>query len=82
MIKMKLVMLTDLLWIVVVLCVAGVQWVRKSNARKDGVLITSDNFTHDVKLHLDGDFSGDEQRKRYADHLASKLNRPLSLEGD
>jgi len=40
----------------------------------DGRVISSADFTHDVQLKLDGDFAGDEQRKRYAENLAAKLN--------
>ena len=40
----------------------------------DGSSIDSEDFTHDVRLKVTGDFFNSEQRKRYADNLAVKLN--------
>lgn len=41
----------------------------------DGRTIQSDDFCHDVTLHVSGDFWDDAQRKRYADNIARKLNQ-------
>lgn len=45
----------------------------------DGKLILSDDFTHDVSLALNGDFSNEEQRKAYAENLVKKLNTNVTL---
>ena len=42
----------------------------------DGSTLDSDDFEHDVILHISGDFSSDEQRREYANNLAMKLNAP------
>lgn len=41
---------------------------------EDGRQLFSDNFTNDVKLTLDGDFYGDEDRLAYSRRLAQQLN--------
>lgn len=41
----------------------------------NGKILYSEDFTHDVVLKIHGDFYGDEQRKRYADNIAAKLNQ-------
>ena len=43
----------------------------------DGRTLDSEDFTHDVQLKVIGDFFNSEQRKRYADNLAVKLNNKL-----
>jgi hypothetical protein len=40
----------------------------------DGRRIQSDDFTHDIDLHVTGDFYDNAQRKAYSDNLAAKLN--------
>lgn len=39
-----------------------------------GLVIESDDFTHDVTLRIYGDFESDEQRRAYAQGLADLLN--------
>lgn len=45
-------------------------------ARQDGVktFIESDDFTHDVRLYVDGDFASQEQKLAYATEIARRLN--------
>lgn len=38
------------------------------------VFIESDDFTHDVRLIVDGDFTGPSQRMAYASEIARRLN--------
>lgn len=40
-----------------------------------GLVIESDDFTHDVILRIHGDFESDEQRHAYAQGLADLLNK-------
>jgi len=40
---------------------------------KDGRTIYSDDFEHDAHLSIHGDFSSDEERKKYADWVADAL---------
>ncbi len=44
------------------------------NVSEDGRFLYSDDFTHDVRITIGGDFYNDEQRKKYADNMAKKLN--------
>lgn len=46
---------------------------------KDGKYIDSDNFSHDVKLVVEGDFASDEQRRIYAIDIARRLEKPDSF---
>jgi hypothetical protein len=39
-----------------------------------GVFVESDDFTHDVRLYVNGDFANMEQRLAYADEIAKRLN--------
>lgn len=36
--------------------------------------IESDDFTHDVRLYVDGDFGSQEERLEYAEEIANRLN--------
>lgn len=38
------------------------------------VFIQSDDFTHDVRLYVDGDFESKQQRLEYAKEIARRLN--------
>lgn len=40
-----------------------------------GVWLFSEDFTHDVSLHVKGDFASDAQKFAYAEMLAERLNR-------
>lgn len=44
------------------------------NVSEDGRTISSDDFTHDVVLRVDGDFYCDEDRRAYSVRLAQRLN--------
>ena len=44
-----------------------------------GRFIYSDDFTHDVRLRVDGDFYNTEQQKAYSENLAAKLNAPAGV---
>ena len=46
---------------------------RAGNNRVD-YFIESDDFTHDVRLYINGDFESDEQKMDYAEELAKRLN--------
>lgn len=38
------------------------------------VFVESDDFTHDVRLYVNGDFASLEQRMAYAEEIARRLN--------
>jgi hypothetical protein len=38
------------------------------------VYLETDDFTHDVRLYVNGDFENKEQEIKYASELARKLN--------
>lgn len=40
----------------------------------DRVYLQSEDFTHDVRLYVDGDFAGVEDRLAYAEALAARMN--------
>ena len=44
---------------------------------EDGCGLSSDDFHHDASLMVEGDFANDEDRKRYADEIARRLNTNL-----
>jgi hypothetical protein len=41
---------------------------------RNGISISSADFTHDVVLRMSGDFAGDEQALEYARQIAARLN--------
>ena len=43
---------------------------------RDAAIYSSD-FTHDVRLSVNGDFADHDQKRWYAEGLASKLNSPV-----
>lgn len=49
------------------------------SAGKEGVFVfvQSEDFTHDVRLTISGDFADTEAKRRYADALAAQLNASL-----
>jgi hypothetical protein len=50
-----------------------------SDDRKPGetqVVIESSDFTHDVWLHVSGDFINQDEKLKYAKAVAAKLNTP------
>lgn len=47
-----------------------------------GKFIYSDDFTHDVKLTVSGDFYNDEERLLYSKNLCSILNSQTTNEGE
>jgi len=56
-------------------------WFAKWTAR--GLMIDSDDFTHDASLIVYGDFKDDRQRMRYAKYIATLLNGATAgLRGD
>lgn len=38
------------------------------------VFVESEDFTHDVRLYVDGDFGSTDNRKKYAEEIARRLN--------
>ncbi len=55
-------------------------WVAEK-FKREGWGVTSDDFTHDVCLYIGGDFEDDEQKRKYAEWLAAKLNSTGPGEG-
>ena len=49
-------------------------WSVGNNEQDGRVFVQSDDFKHDVRLYVDGDFSSRDERKGYAEQLASALN--------
>lgn len=49
-------------------------WSVGNNEQDGRVFVQSDDFKHDVRLYVDGDFSSGDERKGYAEQLASALN--------
>lgn len=51
-------------------------WRARSSGSGDAKrwFLESDDFTHDVRLYLNGDFADDAQRQAYLDDLARRLN--------
>ena len=45
----------------------------------DKVVVESDDFTHDVRLYVDGDFSDIWDRLAYAKAIATTLNAAMPL---
>jgi len=43
-------------------------------------VVGSDDFEHDVWLHVSGDFADDDERRAYCEWLAQVLNQASSLE--
>lgn len=50
------------------------------HASSDGRSLHSDDFTHDVRIDVHGDFSSDTQRYGYASLLAQQLNSSIMTE--
>ena len=40
----------------------------------DRVFLETDDFTHDVRLYINGDFSSKDEEVRYAAMIARKIN--------
>jgi hypothetical protein len=51
-------------------------WTVGVNAEQK-VYLETDDFTHDVRLYVNGDFENKEQEIKYASVLARKLNGTL-----
>jgi hypothetical protein len=45
--------------------------------KEEKVFLETDDFTHDVRLYINGDFHDKEQEIKYASNLARKLNGTL-----
>ena len=50
------------------------QWKAGHDDPCGKVFIESDDFKHDVRLYVDGDFATLEDRKEYAEHIARRLD--------
>jgi len=44
-------------------------------SKQDSIFVESDDFAHDVRLYIDGDFADAEQKYNYAKRLAERLNK-------
>lgn len=42
--------------------------------------VESDDFTHDARLYVSGDFTSDDQRLAYAEEIARRLNAAMTKE--
>lgn len=47
---------------------------QQSDDHIKGVFVESDDFTHDVRLYVNGDFASGEQKLAYAKEIAKRLN--------
>lgn len=47
---------------------------QQSDDHLKGIFVESDDFTHDVRLYINGDFASTEQKLAYADEIAKRLN--------
>lgn len=54
-------------------------WYIGQNRGDKRVYVESDDFTHDVRLYIDGDFADDQQKMKYAEGVAYALNRFLKM---
>lgn len=52
---------------------------KESEDSVKGVFIESDDFTHDVRLYVNGDFANSAQRLAYAETLANFLNVAMGV---
>jgi hypothetical protein len=50
-------------------------WVVGSNEKTGEVYLRSDDFHHDVRLQISGDFGFFEVKVEYAQRLANRMNR-------
>lgn len=56
-------------------------WVDGLSEGDGKVYVESDDFTHDVRLYVDGDFADDDEKIRYAKWIAKRLNYMRFWEG-
>lgn len=49
-------------------------WSVGSTDKGKTVFIESNDFTHDVRLYVNGDFTGPDERLAYAEEIAQRLN--------
>ena len=49
-------------------------WTARTDKGDSKVFIESGDFTHDVRLYVNGDFEDDAQRMAYAQEIARRLN--------
>ena len=49
-------------------------WTAGFNKFDNRAYVESSDFTHDVRLYVDGDFVDTEQKLEYAQFIADKLN--------
>jgi hypothetical protein len=52
-------------------------WTVEYSKAKRMWCLQSDDFEHDVRLYITGDFADEDQRRRYANWLARRLNRTV-----
>ena len=45
-----------------------------ANSEGDEIFVESSDFTHDVRLYIDGDFADNHEKYKYAKAIAKKLN--------
>ncbi len=50
------------------------RWCLCSNIKGELIGVASDDFDHDVELHVNGDFESPEQRREYCIWLMRTLN--------
>ena len=66
----KIVGSTDVLYVIV----ERGPWAVDCTASSNVWFVESADFTHDVRLYINGDFSSDAERRAYAEAIAMRLN--------
>lgn len=49
-------------------------WRAGETKERNQAFVESDDFTHDVRLYVNGDFEDNDQRFAYAEEIARRLN--------
>lgn len=52
------------------------KWSVGHDEEERKTFIESSDFTHDVRLYVDGDFESNEQKWNYSTEICQRLNRP------
>jgi hypothetical protein len=54
----------------------------KASTHVGRYFVESDDFSHDVRLYINGDFGSDEDRRKYGESLARTLNHACPRSGE
>ena len=55
-------------------------WEAGADKNHERVFVQSEDFTHDVRLYVDGDFRNYEERIEYAREIARALNAQIEVQ--